>query len=325
MINNTFKILSIDGGGIKGIHSCVVICELEKAYGPVHKKFNLLTGTSTGGIIALGLAIGKTAKEILQFYIECGPEIFPSRNWLQRKFNSFNQLFISSKYSGRKLKSVLENFFGEAVMEQAICNVCIPATNLVNSHGIIFKTPHDDSFNRDHKLKLVDVAIATTAVPTFFPSASITGISNYLVDGGLWANNPSFIGAVEAVSYFVGKGKEYDTFNILSISNLSSHNAWYPPKPRRSSVINWRDHLFNLTISAQSNAMNNLLKIASEKNLFPLGKYIRIEEPHINPNQAKYVTLDRADKAAVKVLMDLGQATSHKWVHSNEIINFMNN
>lgn len=324
MKDKTFRILALDGGGIKGIYTAKVLNELEKRYGNILDNFDLICGTSTGAIIALGLSNGKSAKEILDFYITYGPKIFPSNNFIVRKLYGLKQLFLSNKYSNASLQEGLEKLLHNSLIKDAKCKLCIPVVNLIDSQGMVIKTPHDPSLCRDGDLRMVDVGLATSAAPTFFPSYSIPNISNGLVDGGLWANNPAFVGAVEAVSYFVGQNKPYEKFSILSLSSISYNKEWYPRNHKSASLINWSTRLFPLTISVQSKAMDNLLKIAFSKGLFPMGDYIRIEEPYINPNQLKYIDLDNASDASIGVLTDLANCTVNKWLHKEEIRNFFN-
>ncbi|NWF89105.1 MAG: patatin-like phospholipase family protein [Ignavibacteriaceae bacterium] len=319
-----FRILSLDGGGFKGLYTAKVLSEIEKRFGKIYENFNLICGTSTGGIIALGLGLGKCAEEIVDYYLQYGPKIFPSDTFFKRSYHIARQFTFAPKYSDSTLRKSLNIFFKDALMKDAKCNLCIPAINLSDAQGIVFKTPHFSEFVRDANLKMVDVALATSAAPTFFPSATIPSISSGLVDGGLWANNPSFVGAIEAVSYFVGNDKLFEEFSILSIGTLSSSKSWYPSKHKKGSIIRWGTKIFPLTISAQSNAMNNLLKIASDKKLFPMGNYIRIDEPAVSPNQMKHIDLDKASSKSIRILLDLANSTVNTQLSRKEITELFN-
>ncbi len=323
--NKTFKILSLDGGGFKGLYTAKILTEIEKKYGKIHETFDLICGTSTGGIIALGLGLGRSAEEIVDYYINYGPQIFPSGNAIIRAYHKLRQFTFSPKYSSDPLESSLLTFFQNSLMKDSKCNLCIPSVNLHDAKGVIFKTPHSPEFSRDQNLRMVDVALATSAAPTFFPSAKIASVSTGLVDGGLWANNPAFIGAIEAISYFVGADKPYSKFSILSIGSLSSSKSWYPHKHKNGSILRWGTKIFPLTIAVQSNAMDNLLKIASNKRLFPMGKYIRLDEPIVSPNHMKYIDLDKASFESVKILLDLADSTINNQLNHSEIKDFFNN
>lgn len=323
MPERTFNILSIDGGGIKGLYSAKILDVFEKKYGPIIEHFDLICGTSTGGLIALGLAANKTANEIVNFYKLYGSSIFPSNNWLLRTYSCIRQ-FTLGKYSNQALKKYLIELLGNSTLNDVKDRVylCIPSSNLTTSKGTIFKTPHCDEYTRDGKLKLVEVALATSAAPTYFPPYKIDDLKAYYADGGLWANNPSLIGAIEAVKCFVGDGKPYDSFNILSIGNLSSHRSWHPANPKNNSIIHWGKYIFGLSISTQSNAMDYLLQIASKNKLFPMGKYIRLPEPDISPNDGKYIDLDRAQEKSLELLECHGLETANNWINKQEIKEF---
>lgn len=187
-----FQILSLDGGGIKGLFSAAVLSAIEDDLGiNIIDHFDLITGTSTGGIIALGLAIGMRPREIVEFYLSKGPTIFPNgffvhwRHWLW------------SKFSPDPLKKALEGCFRDKRIADCKKRVVIPSYNLGEDDVYLFRTPHAERLKRDWKVPLWKVALATSAAPTFFPcSRHVDNLR--LIDGGVWANNPTMVGIVEA-------------------------------------------------------------------------------------------------------------------------------
>ena len=162
----TFKILSIDGGGIKGLYSATILKRLEEKYGLIPDYFDLICGTSTGGVIALGLAASLPCKKIIEFYQDYGPKIFPYNSRPARFLAGVKQTIISSKYQDNVLKEALTYVFNDLRINDSCCCLCIPAVNLATMQGIIFKTSHVKELTRDGDLKMVDVALATTAAPT---------------------------------------------------------------------------------------------------------------------------------------------------------------
>lgn len=207
-----FRILSIDGGGIKGVFPAAFLAELEKCLSePIHRYFDLIAGTSTGAIIALGLGIGLTAAEITQFYVNYGPRIFPAavlsapKRWL-------GQIF-SAKYSAQPLRTALNNVFEDALLGDSRVRLLIPSFNVNNGEIHIYKTRHHDRFLTDFRVRMVDVALATTAAPTYFPAHRGAGGAIY-IDGGLWANNPVGNAVVEAISWL---GKSPQQLSVLSL------------------------------------------------------------------------------------------------------------
>ncbi|RIK40741.1 MAG: patatin [Chloroflexi bacterium] len=160
----------------------------------VGKYFDLIVGTSTGGIIALGLGLGFTAQEIAALYEELGGKVFAGNRSVRR---TLRQLLFA-KYSDQPLKEALEAKFGPKRLGESATRLVIPALDLDTGGVHIFKTSHHWRFARDYKEKAVDVALATSAGPTFFPTHRLlTG--KPLVDGGLFANNPVGLAVVEAI------------------------------------------------------------------------------------------------------------------------------
>lgn len=325
MDNKVFKILSIDGGGIKGIYSATILNEFENKYGKIGDYFDLVCGTSTGALIALGIASGKSMQEILDFYHKDGPKIFKKNNLLSSSYLFLKQLFIKSKYSNKKLRESLEKIFDDKELKDSNNYLCIPTTNITNSLGVVFKTPHASDIQRDKNRTMVEVGLATSAAPTFFQSVSIKDKFSALVDGGIWSNNPSLIGAIEAITYFVGKDKEYSKFSILSIGNLSTVGSTMPYLLSFPSIISWGSRLFSLVISSQSNAMHNLLNIAFKNDLFPMGSYYRIGDPQkIETRYIKYLKLDNASKEARSILTFLANNEADYHINKEEIKSFFN-
>lgn len=216
------KILSIDGGGIRGTFPAAFLAELEKDLElPIHRYFDLISGTSTGGIIALGLALGMTANEILMLYEEKGPEIFSQTaagfpGWLKRKVSSAKWLFWSPKYTAGSLRDALAEALGEKRLGDATTRLLIPAWHPKMQEVYIFKTAHHPRLKTDFKELAVDVALATAAAPTYFDQ-HITANDVGLVDGGVWANNPTGIAVVEAIGML---GWSANDLKVLSIGCL---------------------------------------------------------------------------------------------------------
>lgn len=187
------KILAIDGGGIKGVFPASFLAAIEDAIGDkISNYFDLIVGTSTGGIIALGLGTGMTANEILSFYKELGPNIFR-----KKPFYRLRRLF-SSKYNQAPLRTALESKFNKVKLGESSKRLVIPSLNLETGKVHLYKTAHHPRLEMDYKEEVVNVALATAAAPTYFPTFK-TSAGIPLVDGGMWANNPVGVAVVEAV------------------------------------------------------------------------------------------------------------------------------
>lgn len=206
------RILTLDGGGIKGAFAASFLQTIEEATGKrIADHFDLIAGTSTGGIIALGLGLGMSTKEITQFYLNDGPRIFDQKSplekhgWLTFCASKFKQAFNSGKqiatpkYEPFELKKALERAFQDKCLGDSSVRLLIPAYHADNEDVYVFKTRHHERFQMDWKESVVDVAMATAAAPTYFRAHPMPSGSP-LIDGGIWANNPAGIAAVEARS-----------------------------------------------------------------------------------------------------------------------------
>lgn len=189
------RILSIDGGGIKGVFPAAFLADLEAELDrPIVEYFDLITGTSTGGIIAIGLGLGISAADILRFYEEKGPEIFRGG----KGAGALIRQFFAAKYNKGPLEAALNDVFGDHRIGDSKTRLVIPSLDLETGQVHVIKTAHHPRFERDYKMSAVDAALATAAAPTYFPTHRLaTGIP--LVDGGMWANNPMGPAAVEAL------------------------------------------------------------------------------------------------------------------------------
>jgi predicted acylesterase/phospholipase RssA len=188
-----FQILALDGGGLKGLFSAAVLAELESDLGvSIADHFDLITGTSTGGLIALGLGAGIAPSSLVDFYVEHGPRVFPGK-----RLRTIRQWF-RSKHDASELRASLGEIFGQRLLGESAKRLLIPSYSLDADDVYIFKTPHHPDLRRDHKTPMADVAMATTAAPTFLPAHRLG--HNRLIDGGVWANNPTLVGVAEAVS-----------------------------------------------------------------------------------------------------------------------------
>ncbi len=300
-----FKILSIDGGGIKGLYSSTILEHLEKKYsGSCSDYFDMMCGTSTGGLIALGLSLKIPASEISKIYSEHGKDIFPKQNKL---LGLLRQTIWSGKFSDKPLRKVLNEIFSEKIIAESNNLLCIPSYSFTDARPWIFKFDHKEGgLDRDNKAKYVDVALATSAAPTYFPLAEIESYDyKQFIDGGVWANNPSLIGLIEALTYFVGENKAYDGIQILSVSSLNSTAGKPTGLKRNRSFIQWRDDLFETSMIGQSNFTDYFLSKLHELTGIPI-EYTRIPSEAISAEQQHLVQLDVATTDAIRLIKGKG-------------------
>lgn len=219
----TKRILCIDGGGIRGTYPAAFLTGIEADIsGSIGDYFDLICGTSTGGIIALGLGMGMKAEDILQIYVDRGDLIFgQSQRGLSQHISNITRnirRLSRPKYSPDALKNALTDVFSDRKLGESSTRLLIPSWDSGIGAPYIFKTAHHERLRKDYKSSVVDAALATSAAPTYFPKHIIeSGVG--LVDGGVWANNPIALAVVEAITMLNWSA---DDLNILSIGCLNS-------------------------------------------------------------------------------------------------------
>lgn len=224
------RILAIDGGGIKGALPIGFLARVEEVTGErIVDHFDLIAGTSTGGIIALGLGLGLSAADILAFYRNDGAEIFGEINtrniprWYGRVLaHCWNTVgrgarqvrqVTRPKHSSARLRQALERVFGQKVLGESLARLVIPAYHPDRRTVYVFKTSHHERLEVDHRTLAVDAALATAAAPTYFPAHRAPS-GACLVDGGIWANNPTGMAVVEAIGVL---GWDRSSLKVLSL------------------------------------------------------------------------------------------------------------
>lgn len=321
--DKTFKILAIDGGGIKGLFSAKIIQHFEETYNCyISDYFDLICGTSTGGILALALSQKIKASEICELYEKKGKKIFPLQHPLVAKFK---QYVNGGKYSSIPLETALTETFGDKCIGDSHNLLCIPAYSITDNKACIFKYDHNANnsvHNRDNMLKCVDVALATSAAPTYFPVVQIGGkIGKHLVDGGVFSNNPSLVGLIEAIRFFVGTGKDYTNAKILSISSLKRPNGESHKIKKDRSFLDWKDKIFDVFTDSQEEFQSFLLKTIHESVDFPY-EYYRVPAPFIPSEQVKYVQMDKATDEVISFLVSKGNDVGNSYKNNKDIKHF---
>ena len=211
-----FQVLALDGGGVLGIFTAAFLAQLEQDIGkPVAQSFDLIVGTSTGGIIAAGLGAGLSAASILEAYVEGASEVFPG----PRSLRQLRQA-VRPKYPDAGRERLLRALLGEMTLGESCKPLVLPSFNLGSHNVYLFKTPHHERLRRDWRVPLWHAAMATSAAPTYFPAFELPSDHSRLIDGGVWANNPCMVGVAEAVSLF---DRPLCSVRLLSIGTTSPH------------------------------------------------------------------------------------------------------
>lgn len=294
-----FHILALSGGGYRALYSATVLSVLEEALGrPLAKHFDLICGTSAGGMLALGLANEIPAADLKSMFELHGSRIFNSRS-LARRLMGFWWL---AKHRNEGLRSVLEEQFADRTIGHLSHRVLIPAVNCTTGKGQFFKTPHHPRFEFDHKMKLVDAAIATTAAPVYFPLARNS--RGVYADGGLVGNAPGLFGWHEA-QHFIPGGRP-SRIRVLSIGTMSVGAAVRGDVSLDRGFARWRGDLFNMVISAQESSVDYMLTHFLGQDYYSI-------DDLATPDQSRDIEqLDRVTTGATNTLRDRGNHAAQR-------------
>ncbi|MBW4635244.1 MAG: patatin-like phospholipase family protein [Iphinoe sp. HA4291-MV1] len=301
---DTFQILSLSGGGYLGLYQVTILCELEEKVGkPIAQCFDLLAGTSIGGIVALSLALEVPATTILHAFEKHGKTIFSDRPAPQSTLGKLADLarsLISSKYKHTGLCNALNEFIDGATLIGDLKHpVIIPTINLTKGRPQVFKTPHHERFERDYRVSVHEVALATSAAPTFFPLAQVG--DELFTDGGLFANTPDFVALHEAEYFFQIPTEQ---IFILSVGTTTSQFSFSHSIGRDLGILKWfyDTRLMSVILSSQQKMTEFMLKHKLDD------RYVRIDSIQ-SKAQERDLGLDVATQAAQSTIKGLAKAS----------------
>jgi len=331
--NNPFHVLALSGGGYKGLYTAQVIAQIEDRTGHCFgSHFDLICGTSIGGVIALALATREiSAKIIVDILQAAGPQIFVPVEMPERKiaglkaivkieadrqiFKKFgitlNRGALAAKYNNTRLKLALEELFGDRLIEDLKARVLIPTANWTKGGPQFFKTPHNPSFTLDKKRKLVDVAMATSAAPVYLPNYEFE--HQVYVDGGLVGNAPGIFGVHEA-EHFINENEEKD-LHLLSIGALSSKITANQSESLDKGLAQWGPGIFDFMMACQEQTTDFMLKQKLADQYYMIDELISAE-------QDKVIALDKAGVSATSTLMGLAKITFQKVIANQQLLNY---
>lgn len=315
-----FQILSLSGGGFRGLYTAEILARLEAEAGePLARRFDLIAGTSIGGILALALACEIPASKLVSLFEFDGPQIFKRRGlwgWLSRHsqiVDGYLYGLFRSRYDAAGLTTALNNTFQSHRLEHCLHPVIVPAVNYSTGTARLFKTPHHADFRNDWERSLVDIARATSAAPVFFPHHVIDG--QIYVDGGLIANAPALLALQEAEIFF---GQSPGDVHVLSIGTIGANATTSNASVLNKGVVPWGRSLFSLTIAAQERLLNQMLT-----HRLTEARHLHIDT-RLEKDQADDVGLDMVTPAAIQALK--GQAANaHQLVVNDQRLRAMLN
>lgn len=270
-----FRILSIDGGGIRGILPLAILARLEETHlggASIANFFDMVAGTSTGGIIALGLGAGKRASDILKLYMDRGGEVFPDHSWFaKRALAAWHILF--NRCDTTQLTELIDAVLGEGRLWQSKIRLCIPSAETRHFEAAVFKTPHHPDYKIDWKRTMSHIAKATSAAPSFF--RPLQGDDGYeFVDGGIWANNPIMVAVADALACFAIRREQ---IRVLSLGCVQDQFRMTWARRHLGGVWFWR------TIMLESMYIQSQNVIGQARLIVGGHRIIRVDAPPVAP------------------------------------------
>jgi uncharacterized protein len=231
-----FRVLAIDGGGIRGLVPATVLHELEElTRRPTNELFDLVVGTSTGALLAFGLTVpdpeGRAryrAQDLVAFYVDDGPRIFSRPLW--HRLRTVNGL-TGPRLPATGLEEALERTFDDARLADVLGDVLVTTYETEGRQPFLLRSRRARN-DAAYDFALADAARAATAAPTYFAPALLTGgdgVTWSVIDGGVYANNPTMVGIVEAFA-------RYGTRDVVTVS--LGTGAMTRPLPHRT-IRHW--------------------------------------------------------------------------------------
>lgn len=311
---NKFRILSIDGGGLRGVIPLQVIREIENITSqPIHKTFDLIAGTSTGGLLTCALTfgdvestVGNTRKysldEIQNLYVTRGKEIFPKYGKLKNSYNAIKK-WIRPEFNPDNLQNILVEYFGENRITSCLKPVFIASYNIHRNIPIFFTT-REATLQEEKNAKLFEICRATSAAPTYFPSYSFNYDSENIIciDGGIIMNNPSIGALIEILGnsdykHYKLNEKRIDLkdISILSLGTGRSKKTINSVKSHKWGRKDWIKPVIDISTGGPVKVIHNQILTlfqasGLEKNYLRVD--IDIDEKHSEMSDSSDKTID---------------------------------
>lgn len=296
-----FRILALSGGGYLGVYTAALLADLEERAGePLGRRFDLIAGTSVGGILAIGLGYELPMRQMLALFLERGRQVFSPRALPQGTVSRLIDLtrsVLGPKYDGVALRTALTEFLGDMTLDQALHPLVIPSVNVTRSQTKVFKTPHGRASRGDEKVGAVDAAMATCAAPAYFPAVKING--ELFADGGLFCVAPDQVALHEAEHFM---GIPLKNVHMLSIG---TGTLGYQPAEGvgdDAGAVGWLSdgRLLLTLISVQQQHVQAMMEDRLAR------RYLRLDAPW--PQHAG-LGIDVATVESAKVLTDMARET----------------
>lgn len=334
MTSNTYRVLSIDGGGMRGLFSVSYLEGLvelakkrfESDLTDLGKKFNLIVGTSTGAILGSGLAAGISLADIHTLYTLHGKKIFPKAMPKNKLPLLFHQRAKLNKQGDKALRQALKEAFGQLTLASLYrdrkIGLVVPAVNCTTHKAWVFKTPHDPSSSmRDNEYSLIDVCLASSAAPIYRSLATVkqsghSTTADIFADGGLWANNPILIALIEALRN-TNRDQTIEIY-CLGTSPAPAGSVLDPTNPHWG-LQEWHfgGRAIELALDSQALVCDQMAGMLLP-HLDRLVSIIRFPQPVISGVQGELLGLDNASNQSFDLLRQLAATAVDQ---TNQLIN----
>ncbi len=304
-----FRILCLDGGGIRGLYSAQMLKNIEDKCGvDFYNDFDLIVGTSTGSILAGAIVQKIDLDKVISLYENEGKNIFKKRWFCRYWIVSHLCGVFKSKYSPEPLKEQLKSIFGNTTFKDIKKPLLINATDIGNSSQFVFKTTFNNQKDsdgnnknlvRDPDIALYDAILASSSAPIFFPPHKI---GNFLLaDGGLWANSPVLVALAEAKKIFNAEPKDVV---IVSIGTGVEENDYQIDTEKWGFLTGWKtSKLISTILNLQTKVNSSLLKFLMPKEnilrlTFTSDKTLPLDDTTQNKNLLSKADKDFSDRNA---------------------------
>ena len=303
MQKRPFRVLSIDGGGIRGIIPAVWLDKLEdrlEARGQtLAKSFDLICGTSTGSILAAAVACEVPMNQVIAMFRQRGPEIFrrPTYKHLLKKLFRISGV-LSANYSHKPLESALREVLGNVRLNETKTRLCIPAYDIGHRRTFFFRS-YDSDVNRNEIWK---ACLSSSSAPTYFPVYQVEledDGERFLVDGGISANNPSGVGIAEAIAIqrkrSLVDSEDVRPIQLISMGTGSSTRNLTPGLKGNKGSAAWASSILDVMFDGSADVSANIAEQVLDPNA-----YVRLQfelKPGLGNDD-----LDNASKENMKEL-----------------------
>jgi len=295
-----FRILSLDGGGLRGLTQLLILRRIEELTGKrIYELFDLIVGTSTGGILACGLTAAKNGKPVLtidkliDLYYKDGWKIFPRQDSFFKKTWRSLKIISSSKWDRSGLEKQLKEYFGDIRLSETIKPIVVTSYDVENNEVIMFKSRRCGEWNYD--LPLTDVSLSTSAAPSYFEPYKLNwlGVDRVLIDGGVYINNPAMAGVAEALRFKYGGDIKIEDIELLSLGT-----GIFSEKIKEESagwgIIKWAKNITRVMMQSTSKSTEY------ECEQMPFHKYLRLQ---FTIEEKEYMEMDDSRKTTLNQLV----------------------